>query len=108
MVVGRPESSGDSIKLHIDSVTDVESVKPQLTRSIKIILDYNQTNQELIQSFKLLFAKHSGQIPVILQVNENGSKPRSFYLKEYRVAINDELLKALKKIIGEENIILCT
>ncbi len=108
MVIGKPESSGDSIKLHIDSVVDIDSVKSQLTRSIKIILDYDQKNPELIQSFKLLFAKHSGQIPVILQVNENGSKPRSFYLKEYRVTVNDELLAGLKKFIGEENILLCT
>ncbi len=107
MVVGRPESSGDSIKLHIESATPLDTIKSQLTRSLKIILDSDHYNLELVQRFKKLFSRHSGPIPIILQVNENGSRARSFYLKDLRVTINDELIKELKKLVGEENILLC-
>jgi DNA polymerase III subunit alpha len=107
LVIGKPESSGDSIKLQIENVISLDKVNEDLTKSIKLILDSDKYKEELITNLKNIFEKYSGTIPVVLQVNTNGSLQRSFFIKQYRVKISEQLIKSIVELIGEENILLC-
>ena len=108
LVIGKPESSGDSIKLQIENIIPLEKANTELTKSIKLILDSEKYDQEVVLNLKKVFEKYSGTIPVVLQVNTNGSLQRSFFIKQYRVKISEQLIKSIISIVGEENILLCT
>lgn len=107
LVVGKPESSGDAIKLNIDSVMPLEDVKKQLTKSLKISIDCEKHNADTINQLKVLFERYSGFIPVVIQVNNNGDKARSFFIKKFRVRIADELTQELTNLVGEDAIRYC-
>jgi DNA polymerase-3 subunit alpha len=107
LVVGRPESSGDSIKLQIENVYALEKVNQELTKSIRITMDSEKHDQQIIFEMKKLFEKYSGKIPVVIQVNSNSSKQRTFFVKGYRVKISEQFIKSIISLIGEENILLC-
>ncbi|MGE5400882.1 MAG: DNA polymerase III subunit alpha [Ignavibacteriales bacterium] len=109
MLIGRPESSGDAIKLQIENAMPLEDVKPQLTKSLKIVLDQEKFNDtETILKLRKTFEKCQGNIPVIIHVVNNGDKPRLFHLKSYRVKICDELAQSVIELLGEDNILYCT
>lgn len=108
MAIGKPESSGDAIKLHIESVTPLSEVKNQLTRSLKITLDTDKHDPELIHKLNELFGKNEGVTPVVIQVNEGLLKPRLFHIKKYRVKIHNEFVKKLRDIVEDDLLMFCT
>ena len=108
LVIGKPESSGDSIKLQIENAIPLDKVNEELTNSIKLTLDSGKYDGQIISEMKKIFERNSGTIPVIIQVNANGSSQRSFFIRENRVKVSEQLLKSITALIGEENILLCT
>jgi DNA polymerase-3 subunit alpha len=108
LVVGKPESSGDSIKLQIENAIPLDKVSEELTNSIKLTLDSEKFDGQIISEIKRIFEKHSGTVPVIIQVNSNGTTQRSFFIKEYRVKVDDQLIKSIADLIGSDSILLCT
>jgi DNA polymerase-3 subunit alpha len=109
LLVGRPESSGDAIKLQIENAMPLEVTKAQFTKSLKVVIDQEKfSTPEIIIKLKKILEKSQGNIPVILHVVNNGEKPRLFHLKNYRVKICDELAHSLLELLGEDSILYCT
>ncbi|MCU7513031.1 MAG: DNA polymerase III subunit alpha [Ignavibacteria bacterium] len=109
LLVGRPESSGDAIKLQIENAMPLEVTKAQFTKSLKVVIDQEKfSTPEIIIKLKKVLEKSQGNIPVILHVVNNGEKPRLFHLKNYRVKICDELAHSLLELLGEDSILYCT
>lgn len=106
MAYGITESSGDRIKLQVEKVLPLEKVKYELTKSINLILRADELGLETIDVLKNIFEKNSGKYPVFLIVLENGGKPRTFHLPNYKISLSNEILKDLTEVLGEENIIL--
>ncbi len=107
-IVGKPESSGDSIKLQIEEAYSPKEIRERLLRDLKIFLDSEKHSSETISELKKIFEKNSGSTPVYLQLisgNKTG-KPQIFFLKDMRVNVTDELLNALTETLGEEYILL--
>ncbi|MGE5430952.1 MAG: DNA polymerase III subunit alpha [Syntrophomonadaceae bacterium] len=109
LLVGRPESSGDAIKLQIENAIPLEGTKAQFTKSLKIVIDQERfPGPEVVLKLKKILEKSQGNIPVILHVMNNGAKPRLFHLKNHRVKICDELASSLLELLGEDSILYCT
>jgi DNA polymerase-3 subunit alpha len=54
-IVGRPESSGDAIKIHIEKVMSVEEARETYTESVKIHIDKEKHSPEKIKKLKNIF-----------------------------------------------------
>lgn len=109
LAIGRPESSGDAIKLQIENVIPLEEAKAQLTKSIKLFIDLEKISDEtVIRDLKTVMEKNQGSILVVIQVQNNGLRPRLFQLKRYRVRICEEFINAVTLLLGEESIVYCT
>ncbi len=107
-IVGRTESSGDSIKLQIEEAYSPTEIREKLMRSIKLYLDPEKHNPETISSLKNIFQSNEGNIPVYIHLSNgnNGNNPHIYFLKDIRVKISDELINHLTNLIGEDSILL--
>ncbi len=106
--IGKPESSGDSIKLQIENVIPLSEAKNQLTKSIRIKLDYNNHDENTIVKLEQIFKKYSGNIPVVLQIQNGSTRPRLFYVQKYRINISSEIVKELIDLLDEDSLLYCT
>jgi DNA polymerase-3 subunit alpha len=104
-IVGNTESSGDAIKLHINEVIPLKDAKEKFTASVNVFFEKAKNNPETIAALKAIFDKHTGKLPVYLHFFNNGSKPRVFFLNDYRVKISDEFVKEVLSILGEDSIL---
>jgi DNA polymerase-3 subunit alpha len=105
-IIGNTESSGDAIKLHINEVIPLKDAKEKFTERVKISFEKTRNSPETISELKKILTKHKGNIPVYLHFFNNGSKPRFFQLKDFRVKISDEFVKEVIAVLGEDSIIL--
>lgn len=106
IVLSRPESSGDAIKLHIDEVIPIESAKEKFTKNIKITVEKEKCDENTIHQLKIILEKHKGEIPVFIELQNNGNGNRYFKLSSLKVKISQTLIKDIYKLLGEESILL--
>ncbi len=107
IIVGRPESSGDTIKLHIEEIIPIEEAKKKFTKSIKIKFDEHVFGEKELNTIKEILVKNKGNIPVYLHLKNNGSKGRLFFLNEFKAEPSNDLINSLINILGENSIQLC-
>ena len=105
-IIGDTESSGDAIKLHINEVIPLKEAKEKFTESVKLFFEKSRNSPDTISAIKEILSKHKGKIPVYLHFFNNGSKPRFFLLKNFRVKISDEFVKEVLAVLGEDSILL--
>ncbi|MFO7523871.1 MAG: DNA polymerase III subunit alpha [Ignavibacteriaceae bacterium] len=106
LLYGDLESSGDTVKMHVKKVIPLNEAKFVQTESLKLLLTVgSQTAEKLIQ-IKDLLMKHSGNIPVFIQLDENGKKSRIFALKEIRINPDEMFISSIINILGEDSVLL--
>lgn len=105
-IIGKPESSGDAIKLHIDKVIPIENAREQFTESVKIIIDKEKHLPEKIIELKNVIEKYKGNIPVFINLANNGSKVKQFSLTELRIKLSDDFINEINKVLGEDSLLL--
>ncbi|OGU75150.1 MAG: DNA polymerase III subunit alpha [Ignavibacteria bacterium RBG_16_34_14] len=105
-IVGRPESSGDAIKIHIEKVMPIEEARETYTESIKILLNKEKLSPEKISVLKKILEKHKGNVPVFISLADNGSNPRKFSLRELRVNVSNEFITDMQQTLGEDSLVL--
>jgi len=103
-IAGKPESSGDAIKIHIDEVVSLNDAKEKFTHSVKIKIDKNKITTDKIKELKNILGNFKGRSPLYLHIFENGSKPRIFFLKDYKVSLGDDFISSVSKIFGENSV----
>ncbi len=105
-IIGRPESSGDAIKLQIEEVMPLAEAREKFTQSVKICFDKQKYEPGKISHLKSILEHSKGNIPVYLHLVHNGAKPAVFFLKDYRIKLSDELIKSVLTLLGEDSLIL--
>jgi len=103
-IIGRPESSGDAIKLQIEKVIPLDEAREAFTESIRICIDKEKHPVEKISEVRWTLEKHKGRIPVYMDLLSNGTKARRFSLKEYRVDVSNDFVSSVIKILGEDSL----
>ncbi len=156
LMKAKPESSGDSVKLNIDEVFPIEEVKDKFVKYLRITIlsndehiehpikypdtiggdhigkeedDINLKNIYLqqLEKLKIILEKNKGNIPVILEILNNGtsssgfarlvdgvydrsyqdgSRSRLFRLKSSGIKLTDKVITELNKIFGEDSLLL--
>ena len=106
MIKGKLESSGDTVKLHVDEAVKLSEVKAKLTKRIGIVMDPTTHNENSISKLKILLENNEGNIPVLLCVKDN-SHSREFTV-DYKVNISDEFIDSVRGLFGDDSIIYFT
>ncbi len=104
-IIGKPESSGDAIKIQIEDVVPLLEARERFTESIKISLDEDDQSMEKVNRLKIVFEKYQGNIPIFLNLVGKGSKPKLFFLKNFRAKISNEFVEETNQLLGEDSVI---
>jgi DNA polymerase-3 subunit alpha len=105
--VGTLESSGDAVKMQVNKVIPMKKIANELTESLKLQISKEKVSSEKLIELKSILLNHEGNIPVFINLTENGiDKGKLFSLTDIRVKITTELLKSLIGLFGEESVIL--
>jgi DNA polymerase-3 subunit alpha len=106
LLLGKTESSGDAVKVHVDEIIPIEKVKERFTKYVKIIIDKEKYNEDVVLPLKELLNKFHGNFPVMLEVL-NVIKGRDlFILKQFRIDPSAKLISAVQNLLGEESVVL--
>jgi DNA polymerase-3 subunit alpha len=106
-IVGNLESSGDTVKMHVNKLIPIDAARNELSRSIKINIVKEKVPPEKLLELQRVLQAYPGKIPVFIQLYSNGGS--SLYaLKNHRVELSNELLKKLIEIFGEDSFLLNT
>ena len=103
-ILGKSESSGDAIKLHIDEIVPLEESRERFAQSVKIIIDENKTDIKKIEQIKNVLKSHEGKLPVYLHLDDNVGQPRLFFLKDFQVKISQSLIDDINEVLGEDSL----
>lgn len=106
LLYGDLESSGDTVKMHVKKITPLNEAIFVQTESLKLLLTVGSSTAEKLIHIKDLLIKHPGNIPVFIQLDENGKKPRIFALKEIRINPDEVLISSIIKILGDDSVLL--
>lgn len=106
MIIGKLESSGDAVKLHVDEIIPLEKVRDKYTKFVKLIFDSARFEESVLIKIKSLLEKNKGDYPVLLELINNGVDCKIFNLKPYRIKITSVFIKDVQKLIGEDSILL--
>lgn len=106
LLIGKPESSGDAIKVHVEEIVPIEKVKERFAKYVKIIIDREKYNEAVIKPLKEILIKHSGNFPLMIEVNGSSNGRDLFILKQYRVEPSVKFITAVQNILGEDTVIL--
>lgn len=104
-IIGRPESSGDAIKLHIEEVMPIKKARDRFAQSVKIVLENDNYTVDKVARIKKIIKKHPGSLPVYLHLFNGGLHPRIFFLNEFKVKITDKFIEEIKELLGEEALV---
>jgi len=102
-VIGNLESSGDTVKMHINKLLPIDIARSELTGSIRINIDKSKVAPDKLRELPSLLEKSLGKIPVFLQLFNNGSRNSVYALNNFRVELTAELFSELIDLFGEDS-----
>lgn len=103
-IIGRPESSGDAIKLHIEELFPLEDAREKMIQSAKILINKEKHEPGKISELKKIIDRHKGSTPLYLHLISNGSKQRLFFINKTRIHLSNEFIESVGELLGEDSI----
>jgi DNA polymerase-3 subunit alpha len=107
-VIGNLESSGDAVKMHVNKLIPIDKARNELAKSIRINFLKDKNPPEKLPELQTLLEKHSGKLPVFIQMLSNGSKSSLYALKNHRVDLSNELFTGLIELLGDDSFFINT
>jgi len=106
IIFGNIESSGDTVKIHVNKVLSIENARKELAQSVKILINNDQNNIEQLKNLKHILKENEGKLPVYLQLNNNGTRGKLFSLNEFRVLLSEKFINEVGILLGNSSIII--
>lgn len=103
VVRGTPDENGDKIKLIAEEIYSVDAFLEIYTKNIILNIYEKNTDSKNIYSIKEVVEKFPGNSNLFFNLI-NGSQPRAFKSREFKIKATKELISNLKNIVGENNL----
>ncbi|MBE0572033.1 MAG: DNA polymerase III subunit alpha [Ignavibacteriaceae bacterium] len=105
-VIGNLESSGDTVKMHVNKLLPIDIARNELAGGIRINIVKEKVPPEKLIELQPVLEKYSGKTPVFIQLFSNGSRSSVYALKNNRVDLSTELFNKLTELFGEDSFLL--
>jgi DNA polymerase-3 subunit alpha len=103
MVIGKGEVNGDALKILVNEVHPLDTVKEKFTKRVVLNLNINSLQEDTIVRLRDLLEQNKGNCPCYFNVVESSSK-RMYQTRKYSVEPTDRFVEAVGKIIGPHNV----
>ncbi len=101
MVTGKGETSGDALKILVNEVTPMETLREKFTRSIVLYVNLDQVTEKTVVEMRELMEKHRGRCSCYFSVTGGGLEKNSIYFtRKYTVEPNAQFITAMKQLLG--------
>lgn len=105
-VISNLESSGDTVKMHVNKLLPIEIARNELSGSIRINIFRDKTQPEKLIELQSLLEMFPGKIPVFIHLFNNGNRSSVYALKNHRIDLRTELFNKLNELFGEDSFLL--
>lgn len=102
---GKMESDQNGLKLLVRNLNLADSLSlPEKHKTLFLKIESLKEQQEQFTDVQAVLKQHGGNIPVLLY--ESSTEQKHLLKKQFSVDGSEELLKTLKRILGEKQVIL--
>jgi DNA polymerase-3 subunit alpha len=105
-IFGNLESSGDTVKIHVNKVLPIANAREEMAQSVKIFIKQDKNNIEQLKSLKTILKVHEGKLPVYLQLNNNGTRGKLYSLEQFRISLSEKFIDEVRLLLGSDSIII--
>ena len=103
MVTGRGEPNGDALKIVVNEVLPMDSVRERFTRSVILSISIPGTEENAILRLRQLMEECRGNVPCFFRVQED-SGTRLFQSRRFTVEPSEKFAREVSQVLGPESI----
>jgi DNA polymerase-3 subunit alpha len=103
LVVGKGEASGDSLKILVNEVHPIETVREKFIKSIVLSINLKNLNEASITDLRLLMEENKGTCPCYFSVRDEGST-KMYQSTRYTVEPSDKFLEQVSQVLGPQSV----
>ncbi|HEX9828834.1 MAG TPA: DNA polymerase III subunit alpha, partial [Bacteroidota bacterium] len=101
MVTGKGESSGDALKILVNEVIPMDSLREKLTKSIVLYLNLDQVTEQTVVQMRELMERYRGKVSCYFSVTGGGLEKNSIYFtRKYTVEPSAQFIASMKQLLG--------
>jgi DNA polymerase-3 subunit alpha len=105
LVAGKAEQSGDSLRIIVNEVYPMESVREKLTKSVVVSLRGDGVTDEKIQSLRKAAERYPGRYPVVFDVKlSEENTPQRLQATKFNVVPSDGFIGEVENILGPNSV----
>ena len=105
MVIGKGEPTGDLLKILVNEVIPLESVRERYTKSITLTLNLDVASEDTIQQLRGIMERHRGKCSCYISVNGGGLAKKFVYLvRNMTVDPNPQFIGLVKQLLGSSSV----
>ncbi len=103
MVIGKGEVNETALKIIVNDVFPMETVRERFTRSIVLAIDVGAVREDTIVSLRNVMEEHRGNIPCYFNVVEE-KRSTIYQTMRYAVDPSDRFLQKVREMLGPNSI----
>ncbi|HEY4612391.1 MAG TPA: hypothetical protein VII11_05370, partial [Bacteroidota bacterium] len=101
MVTGKGETSGDALKILVNDVIPMETLREKFTKSIVLYVNLDQVTERTVVEMRELMEKHRGKCSCYFSVMGGGLEKNSIYFtRKFAVNPSAQFIAAMKQLLG--------
>ncbi|HCA78851.1 MAG TPA: DNA polymerase III subunit alpha [Bacteroidetes bacterium] len=105
MVVGKGEPAGDLLKILVNEVIPMESVRERYTKSVTLNLNLDVVSEDTVQQLRGIMERNRGKCPCYINVSGGGFAKKFVYLvRNVTVDPNPQFIGLVKQLLGPSSI----
>lgn len=101
MAVGRADTEGESLKIIVNDIIPLDSVRERFTKSVNLVVDLDRATVDTVVELRKVLEEHRGKCLCYITVTGGGRPNNSLYLtRRHEVNPSGEFLHAVKQLLG--------
>lgn len=105
MVIGKGEPAGDLLKILVNEVIPMESVRERYTKSVTLSVNLDAVSEETVQQLRGIMERNRGKCPCYINVNGGGFAKKFVYLvRNVTVDPNPQFIGLVKQLLGPSSV----
>ena len=101
MVVGKGEVNGELLKILVNEVDPMETVREKFTKSIILSINVNAIQEQTITELRALMEKSKGNCSCYFNVVQEGTN-KMYHTRKYTVEPSDAFVGEARRILGPQ------